>query len=81
MVFFFKNHTKNRLGLMNFDLIMFIWIYKLIRGCFMVRNIFIEISIMFFRVSFYGNKLKIILKVSKNLNLNFILVIDYREFL
>jgi hypothetical protein len=49
---------------MNFDLIRFIWIYKLIRGCLMVGNIFIEIFIMFFRVSFYENKLKIILEVS-----------------
>jgi hypothetical protein len=30
----------------------------------MVGNIFIEIFIMFFRVSFYENKLKIILEVS-----------------
>jgi len=49
---------------MNFDLIRFIWIYKLIRGCFIVGNIFIEIFVMFFRVFFYENKLKIILEVS-----------------
>jgi hypothetical protein len=54
VVFFIKkNLQKNRLGLMNFDLIRFIWIYKLIRGCFMVGNIFIEISIMFFRGIFF----------------------------
>jgi glucan phosphoethanolaminetransferase (alkaline phosphatase superfamily) len=49
---------------MNFDLIRFIWIYKLIRGCFIVGNIFIEIFVMFFRVFFNENKLKIILEVS-----------------
>jgi len=44
---FKKNPTKNRLGIMNFDLIRFIWIYKLIRKCFIVGNIYWDFYCIF----------------------------------
>jgi len=56
MVLSFNYTRKNKLRFVNF---IFIFIFKLIRGCFRVKYVFIDVYVMIFEVFLDINNLKI----------------------